>query len=122
MYILPIAWLYVALMMAVVEATSTTGSLLGAVVTFVFYGLAPVALLLYFMGTPGRRKKARLQEQEWVAEQARDQAREQAREHGMEQASHAAPTPPIDPAALSAQPDASGHTAARAVAPIGEKL
>ena len=35
MYIIPIAWIYVALMMAVAEATSSNGSLLGALMTFV---------------------------------------------------------------------------------------
>lgn len=54
MYLVAIAWLYVALMMAVVEATSVHGSLLGAFFTFLLYGLAPVALLMYLFGTPGR--------------------------------------------------------------------
>lgn len=54
--IVMIAWLYVALMMAVAEATNTTGSVLGAIVTFVLYGAGPVALLLYFMGRPARRR------------------------------------------------------------------
>ena len=54
MYLVAIAWLYVALMMAVVEATSSQGSLLGALFTFLLYGLAPVALLMYLLGTPGR--------------------------------------------------------------------
>ena len=34
MYLVVIAWLYVALMMAVAEATNTTGTVLGAIVTF----------------------------------------------------------------------------------------
>ena len=34
MYIIPIGWLYVALMMSVAEATNSNGSLLGAVITF----------------------------------------------------------------------------------------
>lgn len=54
MYLVAIAWLYVAMMMAVAEATSPIGSLLGAFFTFALYGLAPVALLMYVMGTPSR--------------------------------------------------------------------
>jgi len=47
MYLLLIGWLYVTLMMAVAEATNTTGSILGALVTFVLYGMLPVALVVY---------------------------------------------------------------------------
>jgi hypothetical protein len=39
MYIVLIAWLYVALMMAIAEATSPVGSVLGAIFTFILYGL-----------------------------------------------------------------------------------
>lgn len=62
MYLVAIGWLYVALMMAVVEATSTQGTVLGALFTFVLYGLGPVALVLYLLGTPVRRKKRRADE------------------------------------------------------------
>ncbi|RZT93785.1 hypothetical protein [Rivibacter subsaxonicus] len=64
MYLVAIAWLYVALMMAVVEATSVQGSLLGAVFTFLLYGLAPVALLMYLFATPARRRARKLAERE----------------------------------------------------------
>lgn len=59
MYLVLIGWLYVALMMAVAEATNTTGSIVGALVTFVLYGLLPVALVVYLMRTPARRKALR---------------------------------------------------------------
>jgi hypothetical protein len=60
-FIVAIGWLYVALMMAVAEADHARGSVLGAVVTFVLYGVAPVALLVYLLGRPARRaaRKAR---------------------------------------------------------------
>jgi len=64
MYIVPLAWLYVALMMAVAEATSTQGTVLGAFFTFVLYGLMPIGLLLYFMGTPARRRQRLAREAE----------------------------------------------------------
>jgi Mg2+/citrate symporter len=62
MYLVPIAWLYVATMMAVAEATSDVGTLLGAIVTFVLYGLLPVVLLVYIMGTPGRKRQIKARE------------------------------------------------------------
>ncbi|WP_427313190.1 hypothetical protein [Cupriavidus sp. H39] len=52
MYIVAIGWLYVALMMAITEHNVVAG-----VATFVMYGVAPVALVLYIMGTPGRRRR-----------------------------------------------------------------
>jgi hypothetical protein len=56
MYLVAIAWLYVALMMALAEATHANGSVLGAVFTFLLYGLGPVTLVLYLLGTPQRRR------------------------------------------------------------------
>ena len=56
MYIVAIAWIYVALMMAVVEATNTTGTVLGAIVTFILYGLLPVSLVVYLMRSPNRKR------------------------------------------------------------------
>lgn len=58
MLLVTVAWLYVALMMAVAEATSPHGTVLGAVFGFIGYGLLPLSLLLYVMGTP-LRKRAR---------------------------------------------------------------
>ena len=62
MYLVLIGWLYVTLMMAVAEATNTIGSVMGALVTFVLYGLLPVALVVYLMRTPARRKALRARE------------------------------------------------------------
>ncbi|HZE91267.1 MAG TPA: hypothetical protein VE029_06095 [Rhizobacter sp.] len=56
MYLVAIAWMYVVLMMAVAEATSSVGSLLGAVVTFLMYGALPLSIVLYIMATPARRR------------------------------------------------------------------
>lgn len=67
MYLVPIAWLYVALMMAVAEATNSNGTVLGAVITFLLYGLGPVALVVYLMGAPARRRAIKARE---AAEQA----------------------------------------------------
>ena len=59
LYLVAIAWMYVVLMMALAEALSPQGTLLGALVTFVFYGCAPLALVLYLLGTPARRRARR---------------------------------------------------------------
>jgi Na+-transporting methylmalonyl-CoA/oxaloacetate decarboxylase gamma subunit len=50
--------------MALAEAFSTQGSVLGAIITFVFYGLLPMALVVYLMGTPLRRKAIRRQDEQ----------------------------------------------------------
>jgi membrane protein implicated in regulation of membrane protease activity len=57
MYLVAIGWLYVALMMAVAEATHSQGSLLGAVITFLLYGVLPLSVILYILGTPARRSR-----------------------------------------------------------------
>jgi len=101
--LIAIGWLYVALMMAVAEASSTTGSVLGALITFVFYGLAPVALVLYLVLTPARKRVRR--------------QREAAERAAWQQAQAAAAQAPQQ-AAGSGQPDAGGQAAADAIAPV----
>ena len=71
MYIVAIGWLYVALMMSVAEATHSAGTLLGAFFTFVLYGVLPVSIVMYLMGTPARKKAIRARE---AAELARRRA------------------------------------------------
>jgi hypothetical protein len=56
MYLVAIAWLYVTLMMALAEATHPQGTLLGAFFTLMLYGIGPLSVVLYLMGTPLRRK------------------------------------------------------------------
>ncbi len=91
MYLIVIGWLYVTLLMALAEALSSQGSVLGAIITFVFYGLLPMALVVYLMGTPLRRKAIRQQEQQTRQEAAGG---------------------PIQPDNSAVQPDAGGHAAA----------
>lgn len=62
MYIVPLAWIYVALMMAVAEASHSNGTVLGAVVTFVLYGLLPVSVVVYIMGAPARKRAIKARE------------------------------------------------------------
>lgn len=89
MYLVVIGWLYVVMMMSVAEASNTTGTLLGAIVTFFLYGLLPVTLVVYLMRTPQRRKELK------AREAVEDQARRAA------EATAALPD--------STQPDAGGH-------------
>ncbi len=52
MYLIPIAWLYVVILVAAAEDT-----IVAAILTFVFWGLAPLALFLWLFGTPARRRR-----------------------------------------------------------------
>ncbi len=54
MYVVAIAWLYVVIVMAATEPNIT-----GAIMTFIWYGLFPLALFLWLVGTPQRRRSAR---------------------------------------------------------------
>ncbi len=98
MYLIVIAWLYVTLLMALAEAFSTQGSVLGAIITFIFYGLLPMGLVVYLAGSPLRRRQIKRQEQE-----AQDQQ-----------------------LPLPVQPDASGHAPGlaekSAVTPVRKEL
>lgn len=62
MILIAVAWIYVVLMMALAEATSAQGTLLGAAITFLLYGVMPLSILLYILGTPGRRRTRRAAE------------------------------------------------------------
>lgn len=103
MYLIALGWLYVALMMAVAEATNTNGSILGAGITFVLYGVGPAALLMYILGTPARRRKRR------------------ALEQAQAEAASAGQPSPQPPSAASGQPDAGSQPAADPIAPVREK-
>ncbi len=85
MWIVAIAWMYIATTMALAEGVSPQGTWLGASITFLLYGVAPLSLVLYLMGAPARRKAIRAAEQ---AEREAAQARATA---GTESASPPAP-------------------------------
>jgi len=85
MYLIVIGWLYVTLLMALAEAFSSQGTVLGAIITFVFYGLLPTGLVVYLGGTPLRRKAIRRQEeqarQEFLASQTNSNIEPDAGRH-----------------------------------------
>ena len=68
MYIVPIAWLYVTIMMAVAEATNTTGTVLGGIITFLLYGLLPMSIVVYVMGAPTRKRAIKAKERAELAD------------------------------------------------------
>ena len=72
MYIVAIAWIYVALMMGVAEATNTNGTVLGGIVTFILYGILPTSIIIYIMDSP-RRKKVPLAQEREASEMATSQ-------------------------------------------------
>lgn len=80
MYLVLFAWLFVTVLMALAEATSPQGSLLGALMTLVLYGLLPCALLAYLLGTPQRKRRLRQRDEsaETPAEDAVAPEREEA--------------------------------------------
>ena len=95
MYLVAIAWIYVVLMMAVAEATSSAGTVLGALITFVLYGVMPLSIVMYLLGTPQRRRLRRAREDEEAAALASADGR--------------------------GQPDEGAHAAGDTVAPEGEE-
>ena len=103
MYLVVIAWLYVALMMSVAEATNTTGTVLGAIITFTLYGALPMGLVIYIMGTPGRRRAIKARE---------------AAEHKAAMEARAEAAPAASATAVSAEPDERGEAPADAVPPV----
>ena len=63
MYLVAIAWIYVVLMMAVAEATSPQGTVLGAFFTLMLYGALPLSIVMYLLRTPHRRRMRRAREE-----------------------------------------------------------
>lgn len=94
MYIVPIAWLYVTVMMAVAEATNSTGTVLGGIITFLLYGLLPVSIIVYVMGAPTRKRAIKAKERAELADAQ---------------------------AALNLSPDAGAKPATDPVAPVREE-
>ncbi|HKO89436.1 MAG TPA: hypothetical protein VJU83_13085 [Burkholderiales bacterium] len=52
MYIVAIAWLYIATLMAL-----TAPSIVSGIATFFFYGLAPLTLFWWIVGGPARKRR-----------------------------------------------------------------
>ena len=96
MYLIAIAWMYVVVMMALAEALSPQGTVLGAVFTLLLYGLLPLGIVMYLLGTPMRRRSLRAAEAETTSEAGHE---------------HGALESPAGAAASVPKPDGGGHTA-----------
>lgn len=57
MYIVAIAWLYVVFMMSITEQ-----SVIAGIMTFFLYGVFPLTIVLYLMGTPQRKRNRQIRE------------------------------------------------------------
>jgi hypothetical protein len=57
LYLVAIAWVYVVLLMSLTETSFVAG-----VMTFFFYCVFPLSVLLYVMGTPLRKRKRQEEE------------------------------------------------------------
>lgn len=100
MWIIAIGWMFVVVLMSVAEAVNPQGTVLGALFTFVLYGLGPVSLVMYILTTPMRRQARR------------------AAEASADAAAMAAQQDQSDP---GVQPDTSGLAASDTLTPEGEK-
>lgn len=93
MYLIVIAWIYVVLMMSVAEATNTNGTVLGAVITFLLYGLGPAALVAYLMSAPARNKAIKKRQAEETARYLADGHNAGATSHPPDAGGHAPGSP-----------------------------
>jgi hypothetical protein len=64
MYIVALAWIYVVFMMSITEYSVVAG-----IMTFLLYGVLPLAIILYLMGTP-QRKRNRMRAQKSLRDSA----------------------------------------------------
>jgi hypothetical protein len=69
MYIVAIAWLYVVFMMSITEQSAVAG-----VTTFLLYGIFPLTVVLYLMGTPQRKRNRQKREKLKAAGQQQTEA------------------------------------------------
>ena len=107
MILVALAWMYVVLMVAAVEASGSDGSFLGALFTVALYGLLPMSIVLYLMLSPARRRARRHAESAGADESAeRADAAESAQAHTVSQDSDSSVGNP---------PDSSSHATSNAV-------
>lgn len=57
MLLVALAWIYIVVLMSVVEAASPGGSVLGAFFTLLLYGALPLSILGYLSGARTRRAR-----------------------------------------------------------------
>lgn len=62
LHLVALAWIYVVLVVALVEAFSPQGTVLGALFTVIGWGVVPLSVVLYILATPSRRAARRARE------------------------------------------------------------
>lgn len=62
LYLVALGWMYVVVMVALAELVSPQGQWLGALFTLLGWGVLPLAVVLYILGTPARRRARRAAE------------------------------------------------------------
>lgn len=64
LYLIAIAWIYVVLLMAFAES-----SVLAGIMTFIFYCVIPLGLVLYILSSPARKRQIKAAEQARLKQQ-----------------------------------------------------
>jgi hypothetical protein len=81
MTIVAIAWLYVVFMMSITEQSAVAG-----VTTFLLYGVFPLTVVLYLMGTPQRkRNRKKMEKMKAQRKQASENVERSEREQSIDQ-------------------------------------
>ena len=78
MYLVVIAWMYVVLLMALAEAFSPQGTVIGALLTLLLYGALPLGIVVYILATPSRKRALRAAQADAAADSAAPDAGDHA--------------------------------------------
>ena len=62
LWLVALGWMYVVLMLAVAELMAPNGTAVGAFFTLLGWGLIPLSIVLYVMGTPARKRARQARE------------------------------------------------------------
>jgi membrane protein implicated in regulation of membrane protease activity len=63
LYLIAIAWIYVVLLMSLAES-----SLIAGIMTFIFYCVIPLSLVLYILSSPARKRQIKEREKAQIKE------------------------------------------------------
>ncbi|GGW99476.1 hypothetical protein [Undibacterium macrobrachii] len=66
LYLIAIAWIYVVLLMSLAESSFIAG-----VMTFIFYCVIPLGLVLYILSSPARKRQIKERERAALEERQR---------------------------------------------------
>ncbi|MBR7745110.1 hypothetical protein [Undibacterium baiyunense] len=66
LYLIAIAWIYVVLLMSLAESSFIAG-----IMTFIFYCVIPLGLVLYILSSPARKRQIKERERAALEERQR---------------------------------------------------